>query len=57
MKNLKKLSRNELKNINGGRVEDGSSGASYMCCNHSGCSACIGNAIPACVAGAWPVPC
>jgi len=56
MKNLKKLSRNELKTIAGGK-EISEAGANYMCCNRGGCSECIINAIPACVEGAWPVPC
>ena len=61
MKNLKKLSRESLKNISGGFGEDFESiapeGKSYMCCNNGGCSICVSNALPACIAGAWPVPC
>ncbi len=56
----KPLSRTELKNVFGGSVPTSpqyNDGGSYMCCNRNGCSACVNNAIPACVEGAWPVPC
>lgn len=59
MKNLKKLSRKSLKNIFGGDDFESiaSQGKSYMCCNNGGCSICVKDASPACIAGAWPVPC
>lgn len=61
MKNLKKLSRAQLKNVFGGNdgLNDGLAreGNDYMCCNRAGCSVCVTNASPSCVAGAWAVPC
>ncbi|WP_312391185.1 hypothetical protein [Chryseobacterium sp.] len=57
---VKPLSRSELKSVFGeGRPTSPSigGGGDYMCCNNHGCSACVTNAIPACVAGAWPVGC
>lgn len=50
---LTELSRKELKVIMAGS----GNGSAYMCCNSSGCSACINPASPACVPGAWAVPC
>ncbi|WP_170234779.1 hypothetical protein [Chryseobacterium hagamense] len=52
---LGELSRKELKVIMAGSGSNGNSG--YMCCNTHGCSQCVTPASPACVAGAWPVPC
>ncbi|EJL75025.1 bacteriocin-like protein [Chryseobacterium populi] len=38
MKNLKKISRNELRNVNGGKlIEPGR----WCCCNSSGCSTAV----------------
>jgi hypothetical protein len=52
---LSELSRKELKVIMAGSGSGGDRG--YMCCNNHGCSVCVTPANPACVAGAWAVPC
>ncbi|WP_410493178.1 bacteriocin-like protein [Chryseobacterium sp. Leaf404] len=58
MKNLKKLSREELKTLSGGkRIEDVK--GNWKCCwtGTTNCSECVINAIPSCVQGATPTPC
>jgi|GEM_PF-1207954 len=61
LQGAKPLSRIELGNVFGGNPPTspgtGNGGGDYMCCNRNGCSTCVTNAIPACVTGAWPVPC
>lgn len=64
MRNLKKISRKELRWVFGGnnannslQDSNGSTGKAYMCCNRKGCSACVPNSEPRCIAGAWAVEC
>jgi len=70
MKNLKKLSRQDLKDIFGGKLNpysndvyasgDESEGKYYKCCsnNSDACNSCVyikGN--PVCITGSYPVAC
>ncbi|WP_431355465.1 bacteriocin-like protein [Chryseobacterium gallinarum] len=60
MKNLKKISRNELKIIEGGFVGDDSEGGYYKCCsnNSDACSECVYiRSRPRCSSGSYPVAC
>ncbi|WP_408612351.1 bacteriocin-like protein [Chryseobacterium fluminis] len=60
MKNLKKLSRTDLKFIEGGFVEENSEGGRYKCCsnNSDACSECVYiRSRPKCSSGSYPVPC
>ncbi|KFF11332.1 hypothetical protein IW15_16430 [Chryseobacterium soli] len=67
MKNLKKLSRSQLKNLSGGEIINGGpraglegQGGNYKCCsnNSDACSACVHiNSNPVCSTGSYAVAC